>query len=153
MDAPTLFTAARLPTLATAVFFVALFAHPLATLLRDWWTKPEAGHGLLLAPVSLWLAWRAGLRSGAAPNQPVGLALIVMAVVVRCAAGLAAELFTMRASIVMALAGLTVFHYGLRQLLHWWLPFSLASLSIRDAICVPRPSCTIRPTPSTCWRP
>ena len=36
----------------------------------------------------------------------------------------------MRASIVMALAGLTVFHFGVRQVLHWFLPFTLASLSI-----------------------
>src|SRR4029079_517519 len=32
--------------------------------------------------------------------------------------------------IVMALGGLTVYHFGMRQLLHWWLPFTLASLSI-----------------------
>jgi exosortase len=130
VDVGSLFTAARLPTLATAVLFLGLFAQPLGTLFRDWWTKPEAGHGLLLAPVSIWLAWRSGLRKDAAPNHVVGLAMIVMAVAVRCAAGLAAELFTMRASIVMALAGLTVFNFGVRQLLHWWLPFSLASLSI-----------------------
>src|SRR5215207_2323677 len=36
----------------------------------------------------------------------------------------------MRASIVMALAGLTVYNFGARQLLHWWLPFTLATLAI-----------------------
>jgi exosortase len=36
----------------------------------------------------------------------------------------------MRASIIMALVGLTVFHYGIRQVIHWWLPFTLASLSV-----------------------
>jgi exosortase len=130
LDVPTLFTAARLPTLATAVLFVALFALPLTTLVRDWWSLPEAGHGLLLAPVSIWLAWRSGIRKDAAPNHVVGLAIIIVAVLIRCAAGLAAELFTMRASIVMALVGLTVFHFGVRQVLHWFLPFTLASLSI-----------------------
>jgi exosortase len=43
---------------------------------------------------------------------------------------LAAEFFTMRASIVMAIGGLTVYHYGFRQVLHWWLPFSLGALAI-----------------------
>jgi exosortase len=36
----------------------------------------------------------------------------------------------MRASIVIALAGLTTYRYGVRQVLHWWLPFALASLAI-----------------------
>ena len=36
----------------------------------------------------------------------------------------------MRASIIIALAGLTVYHYGFRQLVRWWLPFALVCLSI-----------------------
>ena len=116
--------------LATTAVFALLFAQPFVGLVKDWWELPEAGHGLLLAPVSIWLAWRAGIRQGATPNRGLGIALLLFAVAIRCAAGLAAELFTMRASIVMALAGLTIYHYGFRQLVHWWLPFTLASLSI-----------------------
>jgi exosortase len=85
---------------------------------------------LLLTPVAVWLAWRGGIRKDAKPNHGLGLAVLVFAVLVRCAAGLAAEFFTMRASIVMALVGLTVYGFGLRQVLHWWLPFTLASLAI-----------------------
>jgi exosortase len=58
------------------------------------------------------------------------LAIIVFAVALRCAAGLAAELFTMRMSMMIALVGLTVFHFGVRQVIHWWLPFVLACLSV-----------------------
>jgi exosortase len=36
----------------------------------------------------------------------------------------------MRASIVMALAGLTIYQFGYRQLIQWWLPVVLLSLSI-----------------------
>jgi exosortase len=115
---------------ATALAFALLFAQPFLSLVRDWWTVPEAGHGLLLAPVALWLAWRAGLRPGAAAQPALGLPMLVVAVLVRCAAGLAAEPFTMRASMIMALAGLTVHRFGVRQLLHWWLPFTLACLSV-----------------------
>jgi exosortase len=129
-DVASLWSVERVPAAVTAVVFAALFAQPFATLARDWWTLPEAGHGLLLAPVSVWLAWRSGIRKGATASPALGIALLVFAVFVRCAAGLAAELFTMRASIVMALAGLTIYHYGFRQLLHWWLPFTLASLAI-----------------------
>ena len=107
-----------------------LFAQPFALLVRDWWTLPEAGHGLLLAPVAIWLAWKAGIRRDAVGNPWLGVALLVLAIVFRYMAGLAAELFTMRGSMVMALGGLTIYHYGFRQLLHWWLPFLLGSLAI-----------------------
>ena len=115
---------------ATTLAFGLLFAQPFVSLVRDGWTVPEAGHGLLLAPVAAWLAWRTGLRADATPQPTLGLAMLVAAVLVRCAAGLAAELFTMRASIIMALAALVIHRYGVRQLLHWWLPFTLAALSV-----------------------
>lgn len=117
-------------SVVTTLAFGLLFAQPFAGLVRDWWTVPEAGHGLLLAPVAVWLAWRTGVRKEATPQPALGLALLVVAVVVRCAAGLAAELFTMRASMIMALAALVIHRFGVRQLLHWWLPFTLAALAV-----------------------
>jgi exosortase len=121
---------ALLPAVLTAVAFIALFAQPIYLLVRDWWTLPEAGHGLLLAPVAIWLAWKSGIRPDAKGNVALGVTMLVLAVLIRFAAGLAAELFTMRASVVLALGGLTVYHFGFRQLLRWWLPFLLACLSI-----------------------
>ena len=114
----------------TAVAFALLFWQPVALLLRDWWMLPEAGHGLLLAPVALWLAWKAGIRADARPNHGGGAALLCLAVVLRYLSGLAAELFLMRLSLMVAIAGLTVYHYGFRQVTRWWLPFVLALLSI-----------------------
>jgi exosortase len=119
-----------LPAALTAIAFVLLFATPMYLLARDWWTLPEAGHGLLLAPVAAWLAWKSGIRRDAVGNVALGVAMLIFAVLIRYMAGLAAELFSMRASIVLALGGLTVYHFGFRQLLHWWLPFLLACLAI-----------------------
>jgi exosortase len=119
-----------IPAALTALFFALLFAQPFLSLASDWWTLPEAGHGLLLAPVAVWLAWKSGIRNDAQPNRALGLSMIILAVLIRCAAGLAAELFTMRASMVLALGGITVYHFGFRQLIHWWLPFALACLAI-----------------------
>jgi exosortase len=115
---------------ATAITFAMLFAKPIYLLFRDWWTLPEAGHGLLLGPVAVWLAWRAGIRGGATPQRAFGIAVLAFAVLLRFASGLAAELFTMRISVVIALGGLTIYHFGFRQLVHWWLPFVLICLSI-----------------------
>ncbi len=119
-----------IPVALTVIAFVVLFQQPFVLLVKDWWTLPEAGHGLLLAPVSVWLAWKAGIRKDAAPNRSLGFAVLLMAVAIRIAAGLAAELFSMRASMMLALVGLTIYQYGFRQVLHWWLPFVLGGLSI-----------------------
>ncbi len=114
----------------TAVAFVLLYSEPLRLLFRDWWENPEAGHGLLLAPVSIWLAYRSGIRKDAAPNHALGIVILILAVLLRYVSGLAAELFTMRGSIVLALVGLTTYNYGFRQVIHWWLSFILGALSI-----------------------
>ncbi len=118
------------PILLAAAAFLVLAAQPLRLLADDWWNDPEAGHGLLLAPLALWLGWRAGLRADRAPNLWLGLAILAAGVLLRYAAGLASELFTLRFSVVLVAAGLVTCWFGWRQLLHWWLPFTLFTLSI-----------------------
>ncbi len=119
-----------LPHLATAVAFVILFAQPAVLLADDWWNNPEAGHGLLLAPVAAWLVWRSRADVRRDPNRGLGILMLVGAVALRYVSGLAAEQFTMRLSMVLGAAGLVVFFLGFRQLLRFWLPASLVVLSI-----------------------
>jgi hypothetical protein len=64
---------------ATALAFALLFAKPFSLLVRDWWNLPEAGHGLLLAPVAIWLCWRSGVRENAKPDMVLGLAMLCLA--------------------------------------------------------------------------
>lgn len=121
---------AALPALITAAGFVLLFAKPAVLLARDWWTNPEAGHGLLLFPVALWLAWKRGLVPEARRSSFLGLTLLVGAVLLRGVAELAAELFTMRLSMVLGLTGVIAFYFGVKQLRAWWLPLTMLALSI-----------------------
>jgi len=117
------------PLAAAAIAFLILFSHPAGLLLRDWWHDPDAGHGLLLAPLAIWLAWKRPL----VPAQPapwLGLLAVAAGVALRYLSGLAAELFTMRFSMLLAGIGLIVFFRGIRQALHWWLPIVLVGLSI-----------------------
>lgn len=118
------------PIALAAAAFVVLFAQPTQLLFRDWWTDSEAGHGLLLAPLAVWLVWRDQPPKPYKPNAMLGTTLLVAAVLLRYLAGLAAELFTLRLSIVLALAGLAVFWFGEGQLRRWWLPFALLTLAI-----------------------
>jgi exosortase len=119
-----------LPPIITGLAFVVLFLDPATLLVRDWWTNPEAGHGLLLAPVAGWLAWKKGWVGPARPSIGLGLLILVGAVLLRTVSELAAELFTMRFSMVAAAVGLVVYYRGLRQALAWWLPFVLLALAI-----------------------
>jgi exosortase len=121
---------ASAPYALAALGFAILFAKPMAMLVGDWWSNPEAGHGLLLFPVAIWLAWRTGIRGNSRPNFWLGITILIFAVLVRSVADLAAERYTMRLSMVGALAGLVISYWGIRQLLAWWLPFLLVVLSI-----------------------
>lgn len=132
-----------LPHILWATAFLILFIGPLKLLAIDWWTDPEAGHGLLLAPAALWLGWKKGIVTTRAAQPLLGTLVLVMGVVLRLASELAAERFTMRFAVLLAAAGLVVFFFGLRQLLAWWLPFVLLTLSIplpellRSALALP----------------
>jgi exosortase len=117
------------PMIATALAFAILFARPALTLVQDWWSLPEAGHGLLLAPVAFWLAFRSGLVEKR-QSVVLGIGLLMVAVLIRFGSGLAAERFLMRGSMVMGGVGLIVYYRGIRQVMHWWLPVLLICLSI-----------------------
>lgn len=115
--------------LGTAAF-LALFWAPFSNTARAWWTNPDAGHGLLLAPLAIILAWRRGVSADARPQPILGLLVISSAVMLRYLSALAAEVFTMRLSMLGAAVGLVIYAWGIRQLLRWWLPATLLLLSM-----------------------
>lgn len=119
-----------LPLFVTGIVFIALFREAMTTLVSNWWSDPDAGHGLLLAPVALWLMWRRGLLEDRKAQPRLGAALLAGAVLLRYVSGLAAELFTLRISFLAAIGALIVFYFGVRQLRHWWLPAALLLLSV-----------------------
>lgn len=119
-----------MPYLALAGAFLLLFWSPIITLGRDWWNEPDAGHGLLLGPLAIYLAWRSGLVPKRKGQPILGILLLIGAVLLRCLSGLAAELFTMRMSLLGAVGAIIVFAAGARQLRHWWLPVTILALSV-----------------------
>ena len=71
-------TVARVAVAVTGMAFLVLFAQPLGNTGRTWWTDPEAGHGLLLAPLAFILAWRQGIRPDVRANTGLGIGLLVL---------------------------------------------------------------------------
>ena len=118
------------PVAVAGLAFLVCYWRPMATLASDWLTDPDAGQGLLLFPIAVFLAWRSGLVAEPRPQRPLGLAILGASVVLRYLSGLAAELFTMRMSLVGAACGLVIYAWGMRQVLRWWLPWLLVLLSV-----------------------
>ncbi len=124
-----LFPAFPVAARAALIAFAVLFFDTFRDLLGQWWSNPDAGQGLLLAPVCVWLAYRSGV--GPTSGRPrIGTTLLVLAVILRLAGTLGGEYFTMRVSLIVAMAGLVVYWRGLPQLRRWWLPFVVGALAI-----------------------
>lgn len=120
----------QLPALATAALLCLLYWQPGSTLPRDWWQDADASHGLLLAPVAIILAWKRGIAANAHPQRVAGTLLLGAAITLRIGGGLAAELFMMRLSLLLAVIALVVFVYGFVQVRHWWLSVALLVFAI-----------------------
>ena len=120
------------PLGAALVLFAVLYAKPAYLLVRDWtnFSNPDAGTGLLLAPLAIWFAYQTGLKAERKPAIALGVTFLLAAIGIRYVSDLAAELFTMRVSMLIGAAGLILWFYGIRQLLAWWLPFVLLGLAI-----------------------
>jgi exosortase len=114
---------------ALSAVFLVLYGPTLIELLRDWWGNGEYGHGFLLLPVALWLAWRR--RVSVRESSPAwGLLVLAGAVLLFLLGTIAAEFFTRRVAMLLSLAGLTIYYAGFRQLKDWWLPFGLLLFTI-----------------------
>ncbi len=121
-----------LPLGAALLLFAVLYAKPAYLLVRDWtnFDNPDSGTGLLLAPLAFWFAYQTGLKEVRKPAIALAVAFLLASIGLRYVSDLAAELFTMRVSMLLGAAGVILWFFGLRQLLAWWLPFVLLGLAI-----------------------
>lgn len=125
-----LITELQLHQVVAGVAFAILFWKPISTTAIDWWSVPDAGHGLLLFPIAMYVGWKQGIVSRPRPAVAVGFTIVMVAVALRYLSGLAAESYTMRWSVLAAVAGLIVMKWGVVQLRRWWLPGVLIALAV-----------------------
>ena len=120
---------------AISVCAALLFAY--ATVLKklghDWWTDENYSHGLLIPFVIGYILWtnRERLKQQAArPSLFWGGSAILCALFALWAGTAGAELYTQRASLILMLAGIAVYFWGLPKLRLIWVPLVLLALAI-----------------------
>jgi exosortase len=115
---------------AISFAFLLLFQETIKDLLVDWANDPDYGHGLLLLPIAIYLAWRSRLLGDWTPSRIAGSVILAAAVALFWLGTIAAEFFTRRFAVLLALFGLVVYYRGWHQARAWWLPFGLLLVTI-----------------------
>src|SRR6266852_398041 len=95
--APAALVGAFVP-FAAACAFLFLYRDVVSGLIHDWITDGNYSHGLLVAPVALFIAWQRRCAFTNAPRRPQlwGLALTAASVALLVFGTLGAEFFTAR---------------------------------------------------------
>jgi exosortase D (VPLPA-CTERM-specific) len=117
--------------IAAALAFV--YATVLVKLGRDWWTDENYSHGLLVPFVIgyiVYLEFDELKKVVSKPSFLFGFGLIAFALLMLLGGTLGAELFTQRISLVVMLAGIVIYFFGLQILKMLVAPFILLLLAI-----------------------
>lgn len=108
--------------LAALAFVV--YRATLVTLWRTWGSNPNYSHGYLIPPVVAFLLWKVKERflDARGEGSPVGLAVIVVALVAHVVSIRAGIFMTQGYSLVLMFFGLVLFFFGGRATRAVWFP-------------------------------
>src|SRR5215208_4380625 len=118
-----------------AISFAIAFAYAtvLVKLFHDWWNDENYSHGLLIPLIIGYILWSQRDKLARVPARPtllLGGAAILLALLTLWAGVDGAELYTQRLSLILLLAGITVYFWGLSLLRLILVPLSLLFLAI-----------------------
>src|SRR5690242_13809112 len=108
----------------------AAYSDVTARLVHDWATDGNYTHGFILAPVAAYLVWRrrVELRVGADSPSTFGLVVTAGALAVLVVGTVAADLFLMRISLLVAITGVVLSLWGWTRLRLIAFPLALLLL-------------------------
>jgi exosortase len=111
---------------------VLLYAGVLRSLVGQWWSDPDYGHGFLVPLFSGYVLWHQREQWLKSENTPANFGLLVMvgAIVLLLGGSLGAELFTSRLSLLVFLAGMILFLAGWKALRATSFPIAFLLLMI-----------------------
>lgn len=119
--------------LAIATVLVFAYASVLTKLGHDWWTDENYSHGLLIPLIIGFILWSQRerlIRTTGRPAMWLGLTAVVLSLLALWAGTAGAELYMQRTSLVLMLAGIVLYFWGLSLLRLLLVPLFLLLLAI-----------------------
>ncbi len=119
--------------LATAALLIAVgFWEPLARLLRNWLTRPEYSHGLVIPVASAYLIWqrRFALRNVPFTGSWLGFLIAAAGIALWFAGELSTIFAVTQFALVVVIFGIAMALTGLRGFRYLWVPILLLLLAI-----------------------
>lgn len=119
--------------IAISIAIAFAYATVFVKLVRDWWNDENYSHGLLIPFIIGYIVWSQRdklARARVEPSLVVGGVAIVFALFALWAGVAGAELYMQRLSLILLLAGITVYFWGLRLLQFLLVPLSLLFLAM-----------------------
>jgi len=118
-----------------AISFAIVFAYAtvMAKLFHDWWTDENYSHGLLIPFIIGYIIWAQRDKLARAPAHASvlwGGAAVVVALFALWAGVAGAELYTQRLSLLLILAGVTLYFWGFTLLRLLLVPLTLLFLAM-----------------------
>lgn len=94
--------------------FAALYSHAIATLIYDWSNNANFSHGFLIPFVAAYMVWhkKETLKTIEVKPSKAGLGVMVFGMVCYLAGNIGSELFVMRSSMIITIAGMVIFLFG-----------------------------------------
>ena len=120
-------------SIALSFAIIFTYATVLAKLVHDWWTDENYSHGLLIPLIIgyiLWIQRDKLAQIKVKPWELLGGAAVVMGLFGLWAGVAGAELYTQRISLILLLAGMVVYFWGLPLLRFLLVPFALLFLAM-----------------------
>ncbi len=107
------------------VLFLSLYYSVILKMVGDWSNDPNYSHGFLVPLIALYLLWQKRHSLIQTPISPSnwGLIVLISGLCIYVFGYLAAELFTMRISMLVVLAGLIISNLGMSFFRYAFLPY------------------------------
>jgi len=94
--------------------FILIFHKAILKLISDWTIDPNFSHGFLIPFVALYMVWYKKNELSLLPEKSsnYGLLVIIFGMLVHFAGNVGSELFLMRFSMIITIAGIVIYYYG-----------------------------------------
>ena len=121
-----------LQLLPVALVFGFLFYNVILKLISDWSTNPNFSHGFLVPFVAIYMVWHKKHETSLLPRESAksGLLFILFGMMVHLVGNVGAELFLMRFSMIITLAGIVIYYFGYPVFFKNIIPISYLILMI-----------------------